>query len=140
MTVAAELVDAESLDEKLVMVEERENVDEAVPRRDRLRQLARDQRRLLVVKIPGTDPPRVLLRRRSTSGMTVAAELVDAESLDEKLVMVEERENVDELGNAQIGIDPPETAPSLGTDYWISRVRRVKADMRAQRSLDPRPA
>jgi hypothetical protein len=37
------------------------------------------------------------------------------------------------LGNAQIGIDPPETAPSLGTDYWISRVRRVKADMRARR-------
>lgn len=37
------------------------------------------------------------------------------------------------LGNAQSGIDPPETAPSLGTDYWISRVRRVKADMRARR-------
>jgi hypothetical protein len=45
----------------------------------------------LVVKIPGTDP-----------GMTVAAELVDAESLDEKLVMVEERENVDEAELGQL--------------------------------------
>lgn len=38
--------------------------------------------------------------------MTVAAELVDAESLDEKLVMVEERENVDEaeLGRPDLGL------------------------------------
>lgn len=33
---------------------------------------------------------------RSTSGMTVAAELVDAEILDEKLVIVDERENEDD--------------------------------------------
>lgn len=33
---------------------------------------------------------------RSTSGMTVEVELVEADNLDEKLVMVEERENVDE--------------------------------------------
>lgn len=50
--------------------------------------------------------------------MTVEVELVDADNLDEKLVMVEERENVDE---AELGRPDLDLSRNGGTTYKDAR-------------------